>query len=298
MSTRADAPSIPGLEGGPAPGSRRLSRIVRRRTGLRSSLPLGLAIIGAAALMAILAPVLAPYDPLDQEISNALAPPGSDGHLLGTDALGRDVLSRLLFAARTDLFVAIAALVCPFVIGLVVGTVAGYRGGAIDAVVVGIVNVVFAFPVLVLLIALVFVLGPGIATIIIAITLVGWVSYATLARGSVRRERSLEYVLAARVGGVPTSRILTRHILPNVIAQPVVYAFSDAVLILIFITTLGFLGLGVTPPAPDWGTMIAEAQPYFVTDWWLGAIPGLVICITGLGFALIADGLAQKLDAR
>jgi peptide/nickel transport system permease protein len=296
MST-ADTPPVPGVERWSA-GSRRLGRALRRRSGLRGSLPIGLTIVGALMLMAILAPVLAPADPLDQEIANALAPPGAPGHPLGTDHLGRDVLSRLLFAARTDLFVALAALACPFVIGVSVGTVAGYRGGALDAVVVGIVNVVFAFPVLVLLIALVFVLGSGISTIIVAITLVGWVSYATLARGSVRRERGLEYVLAARVGGVPTWRILTRHILPNIIAQPVIYAFSDAVLIIIFITTLGFLGLGVPPPAPDWGTMIAEAQPYFVTEWWLGAIPGLVICVTGLGFSLIADGLAQRLDAR
>jgi peptide/nickel transport system permease protein len=192
----------------------------------------------------------------------------------------------------------LGALICPFLIGTFVGIWAGYRGGLFDSVVVGIIDVIIAFPILVLLIALVFVLGPGISTIVIAVTVVDWVVYARLARNSARRERAMEYVLAARVGGVPTWRILGRHVLPNIISQSVVYAMSDAVAIILFITALGFLGLGVPPPAPDWGTMISEAQPYFNTQWWLAVIPGLVIILTGLGLSLIADGLAQRLDAR
>ena len=189
-------------------------------------------------------------------------------------------------------------MICPFLIGTLVGVLAGYREGWFDSVVVGVVDVVIAFPALVLLIALVFVLGPGVTTIVVAVTLVDWVVYARLARTAARRERSMEYVLAARVGGVPTWRILTRHILPNIISQSIVYAMSDAVLIILFITTLGFLGLGVVPPTPDWGTMIAEAQPYFRSDWWLAVIPGLAIILTGLGLSLIADGLAQKIEAQ
>jgi peptide/nickel transport system permease protein len=242
--------------------------------------------------------VISPHDPLKQEIDNTLAAPGAAGHLLGTDSLGRDTLSRLLYGARTDIFVALGAVICPFLIGTIVGVWSGYRGGLFDSLVVGIIDVIIAFPVLVLLIALVFVLGPGITTILIAVTAVDWVVYARLARTSSRRERNMEYVMAAKVGGIPTWRILSRHVVPNIISQSIVYAMSDAVLIILFITTLGFLGLGVPPPAPDWGTMISEAQPYFNTQWWLAVIPGLAIILTGLGLSLIADGLAQRLDAR
>lgn len=273
-------------------------RAVRGRIGADASLLIGFGILGVMVLMGLLAGVLAPTDPSDQDISNALVPPGSPGHLLGTDQLGRDVLSRLLYGARTDIFIALGALICPFVIGTTVGVLAGYRGGWVDSVVVGITDVIFAFPILVLLIALVFVLGPGVVTIIVAVTLVDWVVYARLARTSARREAQMEYVLAAQVGGIPTWRILGRHVVPNILAQSVVYAMSDAVLIILFITTLGFLGLGVPPPAPDWGTMIAEAQPYFTTQWWLAVVPGLAIIFTGLGLSLIADGLARRLDAR
>jgi peptide/nickel transport system permease protein len=275
-----------------------LGRAVRGKLGANASLISGLAILGALILVALLAGVISPEDPVHQEIDNTLAAPGSAGHLLGTDQLGRDVLSRLLHGARTDIFVALGAVICPFLIGTLVGILAGYRGGWFDSLVVGVVDVIIAFPILVLLIALVFVLGPGIATIVIAVTVIDWVVYARLARTSARRERAMEYVLAAQVGGIPTWRILGRHVMPNIIAQSIVYAMSDAVLIILFVTTLGFLGLGVPPPAPDWGTMIAEAQPYFNTQWWLAVIPGLAIIITGLGLSLIADGLAQRLDAR
>lgn len=296
----APAPLPASPDGGPRMRvlARQPGAAIRRRIGANASLAIGCAIIGLLMLVAALAGVLAPADPVEQDVANALAPPGSDGHLLGTDNLGRDVLSRLLHGARTDVFVACGAVICPFLIGLLIGTVSGYRGGWADSALVMVTDVVFAFPVLVLLIALVFVLGPGVTTIIVAVTLVDWVVYARLSRSSVRRERAQEYVLAARTGGLPTRRIMFRHILPNIVSQPIVYAMSDAVLIILFITTLGFLGLGVPPPAPDWGTMIADAQPYVATDWWLAVIPGLAIVITGLGLSLIADGLAEKLDAR
>lgn len=275
-----------------------VSSIVRGKIGGNASLLSGLVILGIMVLLAALAGVISPHDPVKQEIENTLAAPGSAGHLLGTDQFGRDTLSRLLYGARTDIFVALGALVCPFLIGTFFGIWAGYRGGWFDSLLVGIIDVIIAFPILVLLIALVFVLGPGVSTIVIAVTVIDWVVYARLARTSARRERAMEYVLAAKVGGIPTWRILARHVLPNIIAQSVVYAMSDAVLIILFVTTLGFLGLGVPPPAPDWGTMISEAQPYFNTQWWLAVIPGLAIIVTGLGLSLIADGLAQRLDAR
>ena len=272
--------------------------MMRSKIGANAALISGLVIVGSLMLIAILAGVLSPDDPVKQEIDNTLAAPFSSGHLLGTDQLGRDVLSRLLYGARTDIFVALGAVVLPFLIGTFLGIWAGYKGGWFDSVVIGVIDVIIAFPSLVLLIALVFVLGPGISTIVISVTVVDWVVYARLARTSSRRERAMEYVLAARVGGIPTWRVLFRHVLPNIIAQSVVYSMSDAVGIILFITALGFLGLGVPPPAPDWGAMISEAQPYFNTQWWLAVIPGLAIVITGLGLSLIADGLAQKLDAR
>ncbi len=269
-----------------------------RRIGGNASLIVGLGIMGFLILVGLFAGLIAPHDPVKQEFSHILAPPGTAGHLLGTDQLGRDTLSRLIYGARNDIFIALAALIGPFVIGTVVGVVSGYRGGWADSVVVGVIDVIIAFPVLVLLIALVFVLGPGVTTIIIAVTAVDWVVYARLARTAARHEAAMEYVAAAQVGGIPTWRILLRQIVPNIISQSIVYAMSDAVLIIIFITTLGYLGLGVPPPAPDWGTMISEAQSYFNNQWWLAVFPGVAIMITGLGLALIAEGLAEKLDLR
>lgn len=291
--------SVPPVEPpGRAERAQALGRAVRRRVGVNSSLVTGIVIIGLMLLLVLLAPLLAPVGPLKQDLTDAFAPPGSPGHPLGTDDLGRDVLSRLLYGGRTDLLIAFAAVVCPFLFGTFVGVLASYRGGWLDSLLVGVIDVIIAFPILVLLIALIFVLGPGIGTIIIAVTIVDWVVYARLARTSVRRERAMEYVLAARVGGIPTWRILFRHILPNILSQSIVYAMSDAVMIIIFVTALGFLGLGVPPPDPDWGTMIAQGQPYFNEAWWLTVFPGVAIIITGLGLSLIADGLAEKLDAR
>lgn len=268
------------------------------RMGANASLIVGGCIMAFLFLVGILAGVIAPHDPIKQDFNHTLAPPGTAGHLLGTDQLGRDTLSRLIYGTRNDLFVALGALLGPFVIGTVVGVVSGYRGGWLDSLVVGVIDVIIAFPVLVLLIALVFVLGPGVVTIIVAVTVVDWVVYARLARTTAHREAAMEYVLAAQVGGIPSWRILLRQIVPNIISQSIVYAMSDAVLIIIFITTLGYLGLGVPPPAPDWGTMISEAQSYFNHQWWLAVLPGIAIMITGLGLSLIAEGLAEKLDLR
>jgi peptide/nickel transport system permease protein len=279
----------------------RLLGVNRRLRGAMSAnaeLTLGACIVGGILLAGLLAGVLAPDDPVKQEIVNRLAPPGTSGHLLGTDSIGRDTLSRLMYGARNDLLLASAAVLLSFLIGSAIGVTSGYRGGWLDSLLVGVIDVIIAFPLLVLLIALVFVLGPGVLTILIAITVIDWVVYARIARASTRRESAMEYVLAAQVGGVPTGRVLRRHILPNLVSQLIVYAMSDMVLVILFITVLGYLGLGIPPPAPDWGTMISEAQPYINNEWWLAVIPGVAIMVTGLGLSLIADGLAEKLDAR
>jgi peptide/nickel transport system permease protein len=271
---------------------------VRGRLGANLTLTIGIVLFLALALVGLFAGFFAPHDPVKQNVEEALLPPGSPGHLLGTDQLGRDTLSRLIYGARNDIYTALASLIGPLIIGTAVGIIAGYRGGWVDTVVVGVVDVIIAFPILVLLIALVFVLGAGITTIIIAVTVIDWVVYARLARSSARKESSIEYVMAARVGGLPTRRIIVRHILPNIITQSIVYAMSDMVLIIIFITTLGYLGLGIPPPSPDWGSMISESQSYFNQEWWLAVFPGAAIVITGFSLSLIADGLAQKLDIR
>jgi peptide/nickel transport system permease protein len=287
-------PAVTGLP----PLQRRISLTRRSGAAANRTLAAGLALVGALALAAILAPVLAPHSPTAQDIVHALAAPGSSGHLLGTDHLGRDVLSRLLYGARTDLFVGVGAVIAPFVLGTALGALAGYAGGWVDALIMRLVDLVFAFPIMVLLIALVFVLQPGIVSIIVAVTVVDWVAYARLTRAQVIGQKELDYVLAADIGGLSGARILIRHILPNVIAQNVVYAMSDAVLVILAITTLGFLGLGVPPPAADWGSMISDAQQYVDTQWWLAVFPGVAILVTGLGMSLIGDGLAARLDRR
>ncbi len=275
-----------------------LAAATRRRLGANITLTVGIFIVALIALAGAFAGLVAPDNPLHQDVANALRPPGTPGHLLGTDQLGRDTLSRLIYGARNDFYTALAALILPFFLGTAIGIVAGYRGGWLDTVTVGVIDVIIAFPVLVLLIALVFVLGTGVTTIIISVSVIDWVVYARLARTSARREEALEYVMAARIGGIPTWRIMFRHILPNIVTQSFVYAMSDAVMIILFITTLGYLGLGVPPPSPDWGTMISEAQPYFNHQWWLAVCPGAAIVITAFGLSLIGDGLAQKLDIR
>jgi peptide/nickel transport system permease protein len=266
----------------------------RRRWYRTPSFVGGISILGTIVLLALLAPVVGMHDPTSQDLLHTLQGP-SWSHLLGTDDLGRDVWSRLLYGARTDLRVAFLAVLFPFVIGTLVGLVSGYYGGWIDTVVNWLVNIVVAFPFYVLIIALVFALGSGTRNIYIAITIVGWVSYARIVRGEVIVAKRREYVLAARSGGLSDARILFRHLLPNVITQAIVFAMSDIVLDILAIVTLGYLGLGVQPPTADWGRMIADGQTFLTTHWELSTLPGIAVVITALGLSLLADGLADLL---
>ena len=266
----------------------------RRRWYRTPSFVAGISILGTIILLAALAPLVTTHDPTQQDLVNTLAGPSSK-HWLGTDDLGRDVWSRLVYGARTDLRVAFLAVLFPFVIGTTLGLLSGYYGRTIDTLTSWLVNVVVAFPVYVLIIALVFVLGSGTRNIYIAITIVGWVSYTRIVRGEVLVAKRREYVLAARAGGLSDARILMRHLLPNVITQGVVFAMSDIVLSILFIVTLGYLGLGVQPPTPDWGRMIADGQGFLTTHWQLATYPGIAVVIAALGLSLIADGLADLL---
>ena len=266
----------------------------RRRWYRTPSFVAGVSILGTIVVLALLAPVASWHDPVQQNLLDILQGP-SWTHPLGTDELGRDVWARLLYGARTDLRVAFLAVLFPFVLGTAIGLVAGYFGGWVDTLDNWFVNVVVAFPFYVLIIALVFVLGPGTRSIYIAITLVGWVSYARIIRGEVLVAKRRDYVLAAKAGGLSDARILFRHLLPNVVTQAIVFAMSDIVLDILAIVTLGYLGLGVQPPTPDWGRMIADGQTFLTTHWQLSTIPGVAIVITALGLSLLADGLADLL---
>lgn len=254
------------------------------------SLMIGLVIVGVVVLLALLAPVISPADPLKQNLEDTLQAP-SGAHLLGTDKLGRDVLSRLLYGARVDLQVAFLAVLIPFVSGSILGAVAGYFGGWVDAIIMRIVDVFFAFPLYVLVIALVFVLGSGERSIYISIALVSWVAYCKIVRGEVLVAREQDYVRAAELGALGRNRVLWRHIGRNVVSQAIIYAMSDIVMDIMVIVTLGYLGIGIQPPTPEWGEMIADAQDFITTRWWLAVVPGIAVVIVGIGLSLIGDGL-------
>ena len=257
----------------------------------------GAAITGLIAVAAILAPVISPYPPEQQDLNHILGD-FSAAHPLGTDELGRDVLSRLLWAARTDLRIGVLAVIFPFCLGTILGTVAGYYGGALDSVVSRVIEVVIAFPFYVLVIGLVFVVGPGEGGIIVAFAVADWVVYARTIRSATLVVRESDYVAAARSGGIGGLRVLTRHVLPNTITQGVVYVMNDVVLVIVAVVTLGYLGLGVQPPTADWGSMISDGQEFMTTHWTLATIPGLAVVLTGLALSLVGDGLADVLRPR
>ncbi len=269
---------------------RALWRRVRRSRALLA----GLTIIGLIVAAAVLAPVLSPADPNQQDLFHVLG--GVSGkHPLGTDELGRDELSRLLYAARTDLRVGVLAILFPLCFGTAVGTLAGYYGGILDTVAMRVVDVVIAFPFYVLVIGLVFVVGPGIRGIYIAFAVADWVVYARATRSTTLVVRESDYIAAARAAGLGDLRVLTRHVLPNTVTQAIVYAMNDIVLVIVAVVTLGYLGLGVQPPTADWGSMISAGQEFLTTSWMLATVPGLAVVITGLGLSLIGDGLATVL---
>ena len=259
------------------------------------SLMAGLIVVGALVLIAVLAPVIAPFDPVKQDLQNSLLPPGG-AHWLGTDKFGRDVLSRLIWGAQVDLRIGFMAVVIPFVFGSVVGALAGYFGGWFDSIVMQIVDIFFAFPFYVMVIVLVFLLGAGEVSIYLAISAISWVAYAKIVRGEVLVAKKQDYTVAARLGGMSHGRVIVRHIGPNVLSQAIIYAMSDIVLDIMAIVTLGYLGLGVAPPTAEWGSMILDGQEFITTQWQQATIPGLVIVVTSLGLSWIGDGLSDLLS--
>jgi len=275
-----------------------LRRLARRRTAL-----FGLCVVVAVLVLAVAAPWVTSWDPIEQDIPSRLQAPGSvhaSGrvHLLGTDHLGRDLLARIVFGARPALLVGFAAVAISGLLGLVLGLVSGYFGGRVDDVFMRLADIQLAFPFILLAIAVIGVLGPSLPVIIVVIGVSSWVVYARVVRSEVLSIREREFVQAAHALGVRDVRILLRHVLPNALTPWLVVATLDMARVIVIESALSFLGLGVQPPTPTWGGMLADGRVYISTAWWLATFPGLAILLTVLGINLFGDGLRDTLDPR
>lgn len=274
-----------------------LSSRLRARMSRPGMLATGLAILGGFVLMALLAPLIAPYDPIVQDTAAKLLPP-SWAHPFGTDNFGRDVFSRVIWGTRIDLQIAVLGVIFPFLIGTVVGTVAGFFGGWVDTVLMRLIDVVLAFPFLVLMLSIIAILGPGLASFYIAMALVGWVSYARLIRAQILVLKGQDFAVAAASLGFSRGRVMFRHLLPNALAGSLVFVMSDAVLVLLNGAAISYLGLGVQPPVAEWGVMVAEAQGFISQAWWITLFPGLAIVALAFGFSLTGDALADLMGVQ
>lgn len=267
------------------------------RFARRPMLAAGLSILAAFVLMAVFAPLVAPYDPILQNGEVRLLPP-SLAHPFGTDNFGRDVFSRVIWGARIDLQIAAIGVVFPFLIGTVAGTVAGFFGGWVDAALMRLIDVVLAFPFLVLMLSIITILGPGLGSFYIAMALVGWVSYARLIRAQILVLKTQDFAVAAQSLGFSRLRIMFRHLLPNALAGSLVFVMSDAVLVLLNGAAISYLGLGVQPPLAEWGVMVFEGQGFLSQAWWITLFPGLAIVVLAFGFSLTGDALADLLGVK
>jgi peptide/nickel transport system permease protein len=255
-----------------------------------------LGIVFGWVLIALLAPLLAPYPPLQQDVMSRLAPPSAE-HLLGTDPLGRDVLSRILFGSRVSLPVGVAAVALALVFGTLLGSVAGFLGGRVDEIVMRITDLMLAFPTVILAMVITAALGAGVRNAIIAIMVAWWPTYARNVRGLVLATRNREFVQAAHALGATKPRIFLYHILPSTISPLVVLGTLDLGHAILTFAALSFLGLGPPPDLPEWGSMIATGRSYF-DQWWIGAFPGLAILSVALAFNIVGDTLRDLLDPR
>jgi dipeptide transport system permease protein len=301
VSVTDEIPIITPPPPGPAPVSPWLENWYYF-VGNRGAL-LGLAIFALMVLLAIFAPLIAPHDPTMQYRDAMLVPPvwtegGQPGFLLGTDALGRDILSRLIYGARYSLVIGLVVVTLALITGILVGLVAGYFGGWVDALIMRVMDIILAFPSLLLALVLVAIIGPGLFNAMLAIAVVLQPHFARLTRGAVMAEKNREYVASAKVAGAGHLRLMFVTILPNCLGPLIVQAtlsFSNAIL---DAAALGFLGMGAQPPTPEWGTMLAEAREFIQSAWWVVTMPGLAILITVLAINLIGDGLRDTLDPK
>ncbi|WP_030455794.1 ABC transporter permease [Herbidospora cretacea] len=276
-----------------------LVQVLGRRRAVRGSGSAAL-LTGAVLLVLLLAAsfaagALTGHDPALTDLTARFRPPTAE-HWFGTDQLGRDVFTRVLVAAGTDLPLALLGAAVPAVIGIVLGALAGYARGRLGTAVMRLADLIQAFPSYILLIVLVFLLGPGAGSFLVGAAVGAWVTYARLVRGVVLRLRELDYVRAAQAAGLGHTRVLLRHVLPNALPQAVVYAASDIVLALSYLAALSYLGLGIQAPGIEWGQMIAEGQPFLRNQWWVSVMPGLAIILVGVAVRLIAGGLERRLQ--
>jgi peptide/nickel transport system permease protein len=258
---------------------------------------IGLAIIVVLVLCALFAPQISPHDPTMMGAGGSLEPP-SLAHPFGTDNFGRDVFSRVIWGARIDLQIAVIGVAFPFMIGTAVGTLAGFFGGWVDTLFMRLIDIVLAFPFLVLMLSIIAILGPGLSSFYIAMALVGWVSYARLIRAQILVLKTQDFAVAAASLGFSRGRIMFRHLLPNALAGSLVFVMSDAVLVLLNGAAISYLGLGVQPPTAEWGVMVAEGQGFLQQAWWITLFPGFAIVVLAFGFSLTGDALADLLGVR
>jgi peptide/nickel transport system permease protein len=279
---------------GVLPGrSRRTPLRIARLPGRgRAALVVGSTLLGLIVLMALGAPLIARDSPTALHADIVLQGP-SRTHWFGTDQFGRDVFARVVYSARIDLMLASILVATAFLIGVTLGVIAGWVGGWFDIVLTRIIDIALAFPFLVLVISVIGMRGPGLLSLYIAVSLVAWVFYARLVREEVLRVKRMDYIRAARASDFTSRRVVIRHLLPNVVVQPLVYASSDCVYALLLGASVSFLSLGVQPPQSEWGQMVAQGTPFLAAQWWISTFPGLAIVITGIAFSLIAEGLAD-----
>lgn len=268
-----------------------------RWLGARPLFLVGLLLVVALSLVAVIAPLIAPYDPIKINIPSRLQPP-NPAHLLGTDHLGRDLLSRVLYGARVSLLVGVTIAGMSSLLGSLLGLISGYFGKTVDNVIMRLCDMFFAFPPLILAMAIAASLGPSLQNTMLALVIVWWPRYARLARSQVLSLRELDYVQAAKALGASHARILVRHILPNAFSPVVVQTTLDIGQAILMAASLGFLGFGAQPPTPEWGLMASEGRIYMRDFWWYPTFPSLMIMLTVLGFNLLGDGLRDALDPR
>ena len=258
----------------------------------------GLAIILVLVFLAAFGPALSPADPFAQNLDLRLSAPGQNGFILGADELGRDLLSRILYGTRISLTIVVMVAVVVAPVGLAIGTISGYAGGVVDIVLMRITDIFLAFPRLILALALVAALGPGIENAVIAIAFTTWPPYARIARAETITIRNSDFIAAARLQGASPARIVWKHIVPLCMSSVIVRVTLDMAGIILTSAGLGFLGLGAQPPSPEWGAMVAAGRKFVLDQWWVATMPGIAICVVSLGFNFLGDGLRDVLDPK
>ena len=298
MSVRAEASRSKDIGELQSTAARRLRReALAERRWTTLTIALGVFLVGIVALPSLVVPLFGLGDPNGLDFSATLVGP-SVAHPFGTDFLGRDILTRVLYAGRLDLAVGVLTTYVPLMAGVALGTAAGFFGGWFEVVLMRVVDTVFAFPFLVLVLAIAAIFGPGLLGVVVGISIVGWAPYARLTRGEMLALRERQFILAARTLGYSRRRIIFRHALPNLIRSSLVFSTADMVRNVATLASLSYLGAGVQIPTAEWGAMIADGQTYLLSAWWITTLPGLVLVVAGVGVSLIGDGVADRLGGE